>query len=129
VIFIFSIGNTDICKALKLISERIVNTNFNDYCENETCKPYGCLECKNFRRQEGYDQQRGSFSFLYFKCKKQPDRDMHNYDNTYNIFDIEPDYSSYFHYDKSKGECPYFERGENDLVYMSEKEKRKSIGR
>jgi len=125
--FIFSMG--DVGKALKLISERILNTNYDDYCENETCKPYGCLECKNFGRQEGYNQQRGSFIFQHFKCKKQTDRDMYNHDNTYNIFDIESDCSPYFHYDNAKGECPYFECSENDLVYMSEKEKRKCIGR
>ena len=28
------------------------------------------------------------------------------------------------YYDKSKDECPYFERGENELIYMTEKEKR-----
>lgn len=30
----------------------------------------------------------------------------------------------YFHYENAKGKCPYFERGENELTYMSEKEKR-----
>ena len=48
---------------------------------------------------------------------------MYDNNNCYNIFDIEPDYSPYYHYDKAKGECPYFERGENKLIYMSEEEK------
>ena len=52
---------------------------------------------------------------------------MYDHDNTYTIFDIEPDYSPYFHYDKAKGECPYFEQGKNELVYMSEKEKNECI--
>ena len=63
-----------------------------------------------------------SFSFL-INVKKQPDKNMYDYDNNYSIFDIEPDYSPHFYYDKAKGECPYFERGKNELIYMSEKEK------
>lgn len=114
-------------RALKLLSEKlnkIVNTDFKN---KEPCKSYGCLECKHFQREEGYDQQWGMFGFFYYKCKKQPDRNMYNHDNTYSILDIEPDYNPNFHYDKAKGECPYFERGENELIYMSEKEKKKHI--
>lgn len=117
--------NSEIGKALKIISDRLKNTDA--YADDRPCKKYGCLECKHFQRKEGYDQQWGRFAFFYYKCKKQPDRNMYDHDNTYTIFDIEPDYSPYFHYDKAKGECPYFEQGKNELVYMSEKEKNECI--
>ena len=117
--------NSEIGKALKIISDRLKNTDA--YTDDRPCKKYGCLECKHFQRKEGYDQQWGRFAFFYYKCKKQPDRNMYNNDNNYTIFDIEPDYNPNFHYDKAKGECPYFEQGKNELVYMSEKEKNECI--
>lgn len=112
-------------KALKTISTRLKDINMDT--DKEDCKEYGCLNCKHYQREEGYDQQWGHFAFFYSKCKKQPDRNMYDHDNRYTIFDIEPDYSPHFHYDKAKGECPYYEEGENELVYMSEKEKNKIV--
>ena len=114
---------TETTKAFKTILERLKNP----IKEEVPCKKYGCLECKHFQRTEGYDQQWGRLGFFYYKCKKQPNRNMYNYENRYDIFDIEPDYSPHFHNNKAKGECPYFEHGENELIYMSEKEKAKCI--
>lgn len=114
---------TETAKAFKTILERLKNP----ITEEIPCKKYGCLECKHFQRTEGYDQQWGRFGFFYYKCKKQPNRNMHNYENRYDIFDIEPDYSPHFYNNKVKGECPYFEQGGNELIYMSEKEKAKCI--
>lgn len=115
---------TEIGMSLKSISNRLKNM---DFYKSEPCKTYGCSECKHFQKEEGYDQGRGWFGFLYYKCKKQPDRNMYNRDNIYDIFDIEPDYNLNFHYDKAKGECPYFERGENELIYMTDEEKKECI--
>ena len=117
--------NSEIGKAFKKVSDRLRNADAN--ADDRPCKKYGCLECKHYQREEGYDHQWGRFAFFYYKCKKQPDRNMYDYDNKYTIFDIEPNYSPHFHYDKAKGECPYFEQGENELVYMSVKEKNKCI--
>lgn len=110
--------------ALKLMLKRLQNCTEID---NSPCKKYGCLECKYYQRKEGYDQEWGRFGFFYYKCLKQPNRNMYDKENTYSIFDIEPDYSPYFHYDKAKGKCPYFEQGDNELVYMSEEEKNKCL--
>ena len=90
-------------------------------------KTYGCLVCKNFQREQGYDQQWGMTLFLYFKCKMQPDRDMYVQDNRYSIYDIEPFYYDNPHFNKPKGLCLYFERGENELIHMTKKE-RKRLG-
>lgn len=107
-------------KALKIISERL-NAIRQENSHHET---YGCLVCKHFQKREVYDQEWGRFGFFYHKCKKQPNRNiMYNYRNMYDISDIEPNYNSNFYNHVVKGECSYFERGENELVYMSEKEK------
>ena len=119
-------NGSDVGKSLKILIERLSKLK-NEPKPDNSHRDYGCLCCKNFCRQEGYDQQWGRFIFCYFKCKKQPIRNMYNHDNTYDIFDIEPDYSPNFHYNKAKGECPYFDRGENELVYMSEREKQKCL--
>ena len=85
----------EVGKAFKVIAERLRNPdNFKD----EPCKTYGCLSCKNYHCTQGYDYEWGRFVFLNYECKKQPERNMYDYDNTYSIFDIEPDYSPYFHY-------------------------------
>lgn len=110
-------------KALKELCDRLKNKE--EYVGDKPCEEYGCLACRHFQREEGYDQGWGAFAFFYFKCKKQPDRNMYKHDNQYTIFDIKPDYSPNFYYDKAKGKCPYFEQGENELIYMSEEEKLK----
>ena len=96
-------------EAFKILLDRLRKT---DLSPKETKRPegYGCLECKHYQRREVYNQQWGMFQFGQFKCKKQPERNMMFHENHY--------------FDKSKGECPYFERGENELIYMTEKEKR-----
>ncbi len=99
--------------ALKTLLNRLKDSDFFEKTEISSCDTYGCLECKHYQRREVYNQQWGMFQFGQFKCKKQPDRNMMFHDNHY--------------YDKSKGDCPYFERGENELIYMTEKEKRKYI--
>ena len=114
-------------EALKLLLERLKNAPNSKPDDNKACKTYGCLQCKNYQKKEGYDQEWGRFGFFYYKCKKQPNRDMCNSESTHTIFDIEPDYSPNFHYEKAKGECPYFERGNNELIYMSDKEKEECI--
>lgn len=107
-------------KALKIISERL-NTLQQENSHHET---YGCLVCKHFQRREVYDQEWGRFGFFYHKCKKQPNRNIiYNYRNMYDISDIESNYNPNFYNHVVKVECSYFERGENELVYMSEKEK------
>ena len=100
-------------KALKTILTRLKDININT--EKEDYKEYGCLNCKHYQRQEGYDQQWGIFAFFYCKCKKQPDI------NIYTDLDIDPNY------DKAKGECPYYEQGKNELIYISEEEKNRII--
>lgn len=120
---VFTIENLDavsVGKALKTTLERL--NAFRQ--ENSHCKTYGCLVCKHFQRREGYDQEWGRFGFFYFKCKRQPNKDMtYNCRNMYNILDIEPGYNPNFYNHAAKGKCPDFERGDNELVYMSEKEK------
>jgi hypothetical protein len=112
-------------EALKSICNKLRNTNWANSIE--PCKTYGCLECKNFIRKEGYDQHRGCFAFFCSECKKQPDKNMNDFYNTYTILDIEPDYNPNFHYDAAKGECPYFEQGENELLFMTTEEKQYCI--
>ena len=38
--------NSEIGKALKIISDRLKNTDA--YADDRPCKKYGCLECKHF---------------------------------------------------------------------------------
>ena len=108
-------------KALRELLDRL--NNIERRVDNEVCEKYGCLECRHFQRKEVYDQEWGRFAFFNFKCKRQPGRNMYDHNNHYTIFDINPDYSPYFHYDKAKGECPYFEQGENELIYMPDEDK------
>ena len=110
---------SEIGEAFKVIAKRLKNYKTDD----APCEKYGCLDCKHFQREQGYDYAHGMFGFYHHKCKKQPNRNMNIIENTYDIFDIKPDYSPHFHYENAKGECPYFECGENELIYMSEKEK------
>lgn len=95
--------------AFKILLGRLRKSDLSPK-KTERSEGYGCLECKHYQRREVYNQQWGMFQFGQFKCKKQPNRNMMFHENHY--------------YDKSKGECPYFERGENELIYMTEKEKR-----
>lgn len=120
VLIIENSDGASVGKALKIISERL-NTLQQENSHHET---YGCLVCKHFQRREVYDQEWGRFGFFYSKCKRQPNKDMtYNCRNMYNILDIEPGYNPNFYNHAAKGKCPDFERGDNELVYMSEKEK------
>lgn len=98
-------------KTFKILLNRIKKEAFSSDCEGGSCDGYGCLECKYFQRREDYDYQWGMFKFCWFKCKKRPDRNMMFNENLY--------------YDKTKCECPYFERGENELIYMTDREKKR----
>ncbi len=103
----------------------IIKREINMFTDTDPYKDYGCLKCKHFQRKQGYDQQWGRVLFLYFKCKMQPDRDMHIQDNRYDICDIKPFRYDNLHLNKPKGLCLYFERGENELIYMTKEERRR----
>lgn len=93
---------TDVGKALKLISQRLQEIDIDETSDN-TCQEYGCLYCKHYVKEEGYNQQWGMYQFYNCYCKKG----------------IEKHYSLII--DNSK--CNEFEHGDNILIYMSEKEK------
>ncbi|MDF2950445.1 MAG: hypothetical protein K0S18_28 [Anaerocolumna sp.] len=70
----------------------------------EECKKRGCFHCKNYVRREGYNQQWGMYQFYNNYCNKGVEEDKHMY------------------MDK---DCVSFELGENQYIYMSDKEKRR----
>lgn len=104
---------SELGKAFKTLLNRIKKEAFTSDCDDNSCERYGCLVCKHFQRSELYDQQWGNSYFGLFKCKKQPDKNMMLREN-------------YYH-DRSVEKCPYFERGENELIYMSEREKKECM--
>lgn len=97
-----SIINADkVGEALKLIIERI--SAFEDEPLTEEIK-WGCFYCKNYIREEGYNQQWGMYAFYRCYCSKGATED-------------------YLINNSNKENCKLFEEGENQFVYISEKEK------
>jgi hypothetical protein len=100
-------SSEEIGLAFREIINRIKNTNFDEV--KEPIK-WGCHYCKNYTREEGYNQQWGMYQFYNCYCNK-------------GIKD------EYIINDGKQSNCSEFEEGENNLVYMSDKEKRRIEGR
>ena len=82
-------------KAIRVVLDKLNEANLS----TNTHECYGCFGCRHYQRREVYDEQWGMTRLGQFKCKVQPDRDMMLIENTY--------------YD---ARCPYFERGENEII-------------
>lgn len=79
--------------------------NYNPTYEKENVETecsHDCLNCKFHTRKEGFDQQWGMFKFMYFSCEKGHDVAFH-----------------------VKSDCCDFEEGENTLIYMTDRKKKK----
>lgn len=97
-------NTSDIGSALKLILKRL-NEYKDEPVEETNCK-WGCLGCKNYVRKEGYNQQWGMYQFYTHYCSK-------GFEDKYIVHTGNAD------------DCKSWEEGENTLIYMSDKEKRK----
>lgn len=91
----------EVGEALKTIFKRLQEIT-PDEC-TDTSREYGCLYCKHYIKEEGYNQQWGMYQFYNCYCNKG----------------IKEKYYSII--DSSK--CNSYEHGDNILVYMSDKEK------
>lgn len=88
----------------KVIAQRLRDVSkMNDY-PPKPIVPWGCLNCKHYVREEGYDQEWGRYAFFYHHCDK-------GLDDKYIVNGK----------DAPNPEC--FEEGEPTVIYMSEKEK------
>lgn len=110
-------NSEDIGQAFKTVTDRLKNAP-KIYSE-EKIEEYGCLVCKHFWSKESYDYQWGMWYFGEHRCKKQPDKGLMFSDDTYSNLDLDLSYSL------AKGECPYFERGQREIVHLTNEEKRK----
>lgn len=103
-------------RALKTIADRLKNIPVMPLANTEI---YGCVGCRHFWSKETYDYQWGMWYFGEHRCKKQPNKGLMFSGDTYSNLDLDSSYSL------AKGECPYFERGQRELVYLTSEEKRK----
>lgn len=92
--------------ALKEISNRLRNYTPPVISEEEQRKRdccHDCLKCRNYTRQESYNQSNGMVFFYNHWCEKGHKGKINSY------FD--------------GVECPDFDKGDNTLLFMSDEEK------
>ena len=106
----------DVGRAFKTIANRLKSV---PTLPLEKIEAYGCLVCRHFWSKETYDYQRGMWYFGEHRCKKQLDKGLMLSDDTYSNLDLD------FSYNFAKGECPHFQKGQRELIYLTNDEKRK----